>query len=64
MNLSQIRKIQHLLGLGAQCMARLLGVKSGRTLRYWESGENEPNGSAIKLMRLLRDSKISPADLR
>jgi predicted transcriptional regulator len=38
---AQLKKARHALGLSAEGFARLVGVKSGRTVRRWESGERK-----------------------
>ena len=46
---AQLKKARHALGLSAEGFARLVGVKSGRTVRRWESGEREIPGPVMKL---------------
>ena len=63
MTAAEFRHIRHALGLSAQGLARLLGVKSGRTIRHWEAGTNDIAGPARVLMALLARGVITPKDL-
>jgi DNA-binding transcriptional regulator YiaG len=59
---AQLKKARHALGLSAEGFARLVGVKSGRTVRRWESGEREIPGPVIKLLSFIRrPSSSAPA---
>jgi DNA-binding transcriptional regulator YiaG len=52
---AQLKKARHALGLSAEGFARLVGVKSGRTVRRWESGEREIPGPVVKLLAILKE---------
>jgi DNA-binding transcriptional regulator YiaG len=60
---AQLKSARHALGLSAEGFARLVGVKSGRTVRRWESGEREIPGPVGKLTQhyLERSAASSPA---
>jgi DNA-binding transcriptional regulator YiaG len=49
---AQLKKARHALGLSADGFARLIGIKSGRTVRRWESGEREIPGPVANLTDL------------
>ena len=44
---AEFKSARRALGLSAEGMARTLGVSAGRTIRKWESGENDIPGPAI-----------------
>lgn len=54
---SQLRAIRSDLGLSTEGLARLLRVKSGRTIRYWEAGEREIPGPVVVLLTGLLESE-------
>ena len=60
---ARFRRIRHSLGYSAQGLARVLGVKSGRTVRKWEAGDRSIPGPIQALMRLLAEGRIKPEDL-
>jgi transcriptional regulator with XRE-family HTH domain len=45
------------LGLSKEALARILGVSSGRTVRWWESGGRPVTGPVALAMRLLLERK-------
>jgi DNA-binding transcriptional regulator YiaG len=47
---AQLKSARHALGLSAEGFARLVGVKSGRTVRRWESGERKIPGPVVRLI--------------
>jgi DNA-binding transcriptional regulator YiaG len=47
----EFKSARHALGLSAQGLANALGVKSGRTIRRWEAGQNDIPIMAIQLIR-------------
>lgn len=48
---SRIRAIRHRLGLSQPVFAGLLNV-SGSTIRAWEQGVREPDGSSLRLLEV------------
>jgi DNA-binding transcriptional regulator YiaG len=58
---AQLKSARHALGLSAEGFARLVGVKSGRTVRRWESGEREIPGPVMKLTMLAMSKHIFQA---
>ena len=50
---AEFKDARRALGLSAQSMALLLNVKSGRTIRRWESGERKVPGPASAAVALL-----------
>lgn len=55
----KIKQIRANLDLSQTEMARELGVTVD-AYRHWEAGRRKPNGSAVKLIELMRDGKIRP----
>lgn len=56
MSPQEFKDARHALGLSANGMANLLGVATGRTIRFWEKGDNDIAGPAIVLVRALMAS--------
>lgn len=54
---SDIKAIRNKLCLSQTEMAQQLGVTVD-AYRHWEAGRRKPNGSAVRLLELLRDSAI------
>lgn len=54
---AELKSIRQSLGLSAEAFAKLVRAKSGRTVRYWESGERDIPGSVTVIAELLRDSQ-------
>jgi DNA-binding transcriptional regulator YiaG len=54
---AQLKKARHALGLSAEGFARLIGVKSGRTVRRWESGERAIPPPVQMLLKYARKRK-------
>jgi transcriptional regulator with XRE-family HTH domain len=57
MTRAQLKKARHALGLSAEGFARLVGVKSGRTVRRWESGEREIPGPVTTFLQHVKQRK-------
>lgn len=50
---AEFKTLREALNLSAQALADLLGLRSDRTIRYWESGRSRiPEGAAAELARL------------
>ena len=59
---ADFKKARRKLGLSAQGMADLVGVKEGRTIRRYEAGEIAISGTVEKLIGyLLRDPAVPKA---
>ena len=56
---TEIRKIRNDLGLTQVMFAQLLGV-SIKTVESWETGTNSPNGSAKRILGLLKEDLTLP----
>lgn len=52
----EVKKIRESIDCSQSIFAELLGV-SKKTVEYWESGKNVPNGSAQRLLALLKNKK-------
>ena len=52
----EVRKIRLQLELTQKAFAYLLGV-SQKTVEAWETGTNEPNGTARRMLSLLKKEK-------
>lgn len=59
-NADDVAKIRHSMGLSQSNFAALLGVSVG-TLRNWEHGRRQPQGSARALLRV---AQVEPEALR
>jgi len=57
-----IRALRKRLGLTQDELSALLDC-GGKSLSRWESGRGLPSGIVNKLLRLLEDGRITPADL-
>jgi DNA-binding transcriptional regulator YiaG len=56
---TQLKKARHALGLSAEGFACLVGVKSGRTVRRWESGEREIPGPVFYLLAMIQNPALA-----
>lgn len=56
---ADIRSVRNKLCLSQTEMAQQLGVTVD-AYRHWEAGRRKPNGSAVRLLELLRDKIIIP----
>lgn len=54
---SELKSARLALGFSAQRFARFLRIKDGRTVRYWEAGENDIPGPVVVLLELVMSSK-------
>ena len=57
----QFKQIRKSKGLSCQKMANLLGLKAGRTVARYESGEIEIPGTVIRILELSGDIKAKEA---
>lgn len=48
---AELKSARHALGLSAEGFASWVNVASGRTVRYWESGERDIPGPVQVLVR-------------
>lgn len=55
----QVKKIRNTLNLSQRSFAMLMGV-SIKTVEAWESGRNEPNGTAQRMLSLLEKDETLP----
>ena len=55
----QVREIRNKLNLTQRSFALLMGV-SIKTIEAWESGRNEPNGTAQRMLSLLEKDQTLP----
>src|SRR5688572_23136431 len=53
---SQVKNIRNTLNLSQRSFALLMGV-SVKTVEAWEGGKNEPNGTAQRMLSLLKEDK-------
>lgn len=53
----EIKEIRESIDCSQSIFAEILGV-SKKTVEYWESGKNIPNGSAQRLLALLKNKKV------
>ncbi len=53
----QFKQIRKTKGLGCQKMAKFLGLKAGRTVERYESGQIEIPGTIIRILELSGDLK-------
>lgn len=53
----EIKIIRESIDCSQSMFADILGV-SKKTVEYWESGKNIPNGSAQRLLALLKNKKL------
>jgi DNA-binding transcriptional regulator YiaG len=51
---AELKSARHALGLSAEGFARLVRVQSGRTVRRWESGEQDVPGPVLVILDLLQ----------
>jgi DNA-binding transcriptional regulator YiaG len=51
----KFKSIREDLGMSQAEMARAIGVRDGRTVRYWEAGKREIGGCAAILAQMLAD---------
>jgi len=51
---AEFKSLREGLGLSAQAMADILGIRNERTVRHWESGENLPEG-VVKVAKEMDD---------
>jgi DNA-binding transcriptional regulator YiaG len=58
---AEFRALRQRLSLTGEGLARLLGHKTGRNVRYWESGEQAPPHAVLLLMRLWADPRLPKA---
>jgi len=54
-----VKSIRHMLNLTQRSFALLMGV-SIKTIEAWESGRNEPSGTAQRMLSLLEKDKSIP----
>jgi DNA-binding transcriptional regulator YiaG len=54
---AQLKSARCAFGLSAEGFARLVRVKSGRTVRRWEAGERDIPGPVIVLVTALQESQ-------
>lgn len=60
MNKDEIRAARQALGLSCEKFADAIGIKSGRTIRRYESGELRPRETVvIVIRRLVADAEYS-----
>lgn len=52
-SIEDIKEIRHTLGLSQSMLAKILGV-APRTAEAWEVGRKIPNGSARRLLQILK----------
>ena len=52
---AELKSIRHSLGLSTSGCARMLRLKSPRTIRKWEAGDTEIPGPAEIVLELVRD---------
>jgi DNA-binding transcriptional regulator YiaG len=52
---AELKSLRHGLGLSTQGCARMLRLKSERTVRKWEAGDTEIPGPAEIVLELIRD---------
>lgn len=52
----EIKSIRESLDCSQSMFAEIIGV-SKKTVEYWESGKNIPNGSAQRLLALMKNKK-------
>ncbi len=53
----EIKEIRESIDCSQALFAEILGV-SKNTVEYWESGKNVPNGSAQRLLALIKNKKV------
>lgn len=53
----EIKEIREAIDCSQSIFAEILGV-SKKTVEYWESGKNVPNGSAQRLLALLKNKNV------
>lgn len=53
---AEIKKIRESIDCSQSMFAEILGV-SKKTVEYWESGKNIPNGSAQRLLALMKNKR-------
>ena len=53
---NEVKEIRESINCSQSIFAAILGV-SKKTVLYWESGKNIPNGSAQRLLALLKNKK-------
>jgi putative transcriptional regulator len=51
--IAEIKEIRHKLGLSQSMLAQILGV-ARRTAEAWEAGYKVPNGSARRILQILK----------
>lgn len=56
MSPQEFKDICHQIGLSDNGIARLIGVKNNRTIRYWKAGDNDISGPAVVLLRAIMAS--------
>lgn len=54
----EFRLLRKRLCLTGEALAKALHVSTGRTVRYWESGDREPPWAVLELMRLWSDPRL------
>lgn len=52
----EIKKIRLSINCTQEMFSKIMGV-SVSTVEYWESGKNKPNGSAQRLLALIKNKK-------
>lgn len=54
----EFKAARRALGLSAQGMANLLGVKSGRTVRRWEAGDRKMSPTVVFLLKKILEENL------
>ena len=60
---NEIKKIRNSINLSQTMFAKVMGV-SNKTIEAWESGRNQPNGAAARLLSLIEKNSLFPFETK